>query len=237
MSHGTHAVQHEVEHQIEHEEGHGGPGGHGGGIASSLNKRIALLISVMALFLAISETLGKSAQTEGIALNIRASDTWNFFQAKTIRQTTLRVAAQGMRLEAAATADETKKAAMLKQADDWMATVARYDSDPKEKDGRKELRAQAESLRTPARHLAGQVSPLRVRLGGLPDRHRAGVGRGHHRHGGARVGGDRARLLRPGIHGARVFQPGLSAPSAHYLAGKDERAGEACVSAIGRSSN
>ena len=33
---------------------------------------------------------------------------------------------------------------MLKQADDWMKTVARYESDPKEKDGRKELRAQAE---------------------------------------------------------------------------------------------
>lgn len=141
MSHGTHAVQHEVEHQIEHEEGHGG----GHGVATSLNKKIALLISVMALFLAISEMLGKSAQTEGISLNIKASDTWNFFQAKTIRQTTLRTAAQGLALEAAATADETKRAAMVKQAEDWMKTVARYESDPQEKDGRKELRAQAES--------------------------------------------------------------------------------------------
>ena len=33
---------------------------------------------------------------------------------------------------------------MLKQADDWTKTVARYDSDPAEKDGRKELRALAE---------------------------------------------------------------------------------------------
>ena len=33
---------------------------------------------------------------------------------------------------------------MLKQADDWMKIVARYDSDPVEKDGRKELRALAE---------------------------------------------------------------------------------------------
>jgi Domain of unknown function (DUF4337) len=143
MSHGVHAVQHEVEHQIEHEE-HGHGGGHGKSPMENLNKKIALLIAVIALFLAFSETLGKASQTEGISLNIKASDTWNFFQAKTIRQTTLRVAAQGIALEAAATADETKKAAMLKQADDWMKTVARYDSDPKEKDGRKELRAQAE---------------------------------------------------------------------------------------------
>ncbi len=141
MSHGVHAVQHEVEHQIEH-EGHGG--GHGKSLVDNTNKKIALVIAVIALFLAFSETLGKSAQTEGISLNIKASDTWNFFQAKTIRQTTLRVAAQGMTLEANTVTDEAKKAAMLKQADDWMKTVARYESDPKEKDGRKELRAQAE---------------------------------------------------------------------------------------------
>jgi Domain of unknown function (DUF4337) len=144
MSHGVHAVQHEVEHQIEHEEhGHGG-GGHGKGLADNMNKKIALLISVIALFLAFSETLGKASQTEGISLNIKASDTWNFFQAKTIRQTTLRTAAQALQVEAATVPDEAKKALLLKQADDWIKTVARYESDPKEKDGRKELRAQAE---------------------------------------------------------------------------------------------
>jgi hypothetical protein len=112
--------------------------------ASHSNRKIALLIAILALFLAFSETLGKAAQTEGLSLNIKASDTWNMFQAKTIRQTTLRVAAQGIAIEASATADEAKKAAMLKQADEWMKTVARYESDPKEKDGRKEVRAQAE---------------------------------------------------------------------------------------------
>ena len=144
MSHGVHAVQHEVEHQIEHEEhGHGG-GGTKKPLANSFNKKIALLISVLALFLAFSETLGKKSQTEGISLNIKASDTWNFFQAKTIRQTTLRTAAQALTVEAGVIADEARKAALLKQADDWMKTVARYESDPAEKDGRKELRALAE---------------------------------------------------------------------------------------------
>jgi hypothetical protein len=142
MSHGVHAVQHEVEHHIAHEEhGHGGSGKPR---MESANKKIALLIAVIALFLAFSETLGKSSQTEGISLNIKASDTWNFFQAKTIRQTTLRTAAQALTTEAAITPDEARKTALLKQADDWMKTVARYESDPAEKDGRKELRALAE---------------------------------------------------------------------------------------------
>jgi hypothetical protein len=122
--------------QLEHAE-HVEHAGHS-------NKNIALVIAILALFLAFSETLGKAAQTEGISLNIKASDTWNFFQAKTIRQTSLRTAAQAFQVEAAGATDEARKAALLKQADDWMKTVARYESDPKEKDGRKELRAQAE---------------------------------------------------------------------------------------------
>jgi Domain of unknown function (DUF4337) len=145
MSHGVHAVEHEVQHQIEHEEKHGhGGGGRGRSLVDSTNKKIALLISVIALFLALAEMFGKSAQTEGISLNIKASDTWNFFQAKTIRQTSLRTAAQALMVEATTISDEARKAALLKQADEWMKTVARYESDPAEKDGRKELRALAE---------------------------------------------------------------------------------------------
>ncbi len=121
---------------LEHAE-HAEHAAHGG------NKSIALLISVMALFLAFSETLGKSAQTEGIGLNIKASDTWNFFQAKTIRQTALRTAAENGAALLPGITDPAAKDAMAKQIDGWKATVARYESDPKEKDGRKELREQA----------------------------------------------------------------------------------------------
>jgi hypothetical protein len=112
--------------------------------ASHTNKRIALLIAVIALFLAFSETLGKSAQTEALTLNIKSSDTWNFFQAKTVRQTAIRTAAEGLNAQSGAITDEAVKAAVTKQIEAWKNTVARYDSDPKEKDGRKELRAQAE---------------------------------------------------------------------------------------------
>jgi hypothetical protein len=141
MSHGVHAVQHEAEHRLEHEQAHGG--GHETKI-SDRNKKIALLIAVIALFLSLSETLGKSAQTAGIELNIKASDTWNFFQAKTVRQTTLRTAAEALRIELTGQTDESLKSTMSKQIDSWNATVKRYDSDPDQKDGRKELKAQAE---------------------------------------------------------------------------------------------
>jgi hypothetical protein len=59
MSHGVHAVQHEVEHEIKHGDQHSGHGS----LLDNINKKVALLIGVFALFLAFSETLGKSAQT------------------------------------------------------------------------------------------------------------------------------------------------------------------------------
>jgi hypothetical protein len=71
--------------------------------AAGSNKKIALVIAVMALFLAFSETLGKSAQTEALNLNIKASDLWNFFQAKTIRRTVLLTAVEAKLAEAGRT--------------------------------------------------------------------------------------------------------------------------------------
>ena len=49
--------------------------------AAGSNKNIALLIAVIALCLAFSETLGKSAQTSSISQNNEASNLWSFFQA------------------------------------------------------------------------------------------------------------------------------------------------------------
>jgi len=68
-------------------------GGHGH--VDTSNKKIALLVTVLAALLAVSEMSGKSAQTNGLSSHIDASNLWSFFQAKTIRQTTLRTAADG----------------------------------------------------------------------------------------------------------------------------------------------
>src|SRR4051812_7750410 len=127
MSHGVHAVQHEVEHKIEHDE-HGG--GHGHRDSKDLNKKVALLISVLALFLAFSETMGKSAQTAALNSQIEASNLWNFFQAKNIRRTSIIVAGEQSKLDLAGATDPAQKAAIQKQLDDWTKTAARYRSEP-----------------------------------------------------------------------------------------------------------
>src|SRR3954467_11123835 len=69
-----------------------GAHGHGHIEGEGNNKRIALLISVLALFLALVETMAKGAQTDALSYNIEASNLWSFFQAKTIRQTVVRTA-------------------------------------------------------------------------------------------------------------------------------------------------
>jgi hypothetical protein len=107
------------------------------------DKKIALVIAILALFLSFSETLGKGAQTEAISANVESANLWSFFQAKTVRMTTLRTAAEQLKLEAAAVADEAAKAAMEKQIDTWQKTVARYDSEPETNEGRKELAERA----------------------------------------------------------------------------------------------
>jgi len=104
------------------------------------NKKIALLIAVLALVLAFSETLGKSAQTAALSHNIEASNLWAFFQAKTIRMTQVRTAAESARLARPGAADP---AAHDKQIEAWTQTAARYDSEPDTQEGRKELAVRA----------------------------------------------------------------------------------------------
>jgi hypothetical protein len=110
--------------------------------AAHSNKGIALLISVLALFLALSETLGKGAQTEGISSNVKASDLWAFYQAKTIRMGQVQTAADSLMLISAATTDPALKAAQAKQIDAWQKEAARSDDDPG-RNGRKQLTERA----------------------------------------------------------------------------------------------
>src|SRR3984957_9372060 len=111
--------------------------------AAGENKKIAMLIAVLALFLSFSETLGKSAQTEGMDANVKSADTGAFSQAKDIRRTTVLAAADQTALLTAAVTDPTPKAAADKLIDTWRKTAARYESDPSTGEGLKELRARA----------------------------------------------------------------------------------------------
>jgi Domain of unknown function (DUF4337) len=111
--------------------------------AQFFNRRIALLIAVLALFLSFSETLGKSAQTEAIAANVESADLWAFFQAKSIRLTQVNTAAEAMLVSAQAIADPAVKEAAQKQIEAWKKTATRYDSEPSTGEGRKELAERA----------------------------------------------------------------------------------------------
>jgi Domain of unknown function (DUF4337) len=141
MTHGVHAVQHEVEHEIKHDvhqRGHGN-------FLDNINKKVALLIGVMALFLALSETLGKSAQTAALSHNVEASNLWAFFQAKNIRRTVVLTAAEEMTANAPGAPDAVKAAA-TKQIEAWHKTAARYRSEPEVREGTVELAERAKEM-------------------------------------------------------------------------------------------
>ncbi|MGB6079986.1 MAG: DUF4337 family protein, partial [Xanthobacteraceae bacterium] len=90
--------------------------------ASGSNKKIALLIAVIALCLALSETLGKGAQTESISENVAAANLWAFFQAKSIRLTTIKTAADQLQVQADTATDAAVKAALTKRIESWQKT-------------------------------------------------------------------------------------------------------------------
>jgi hypothetical protein len=111
--------------------------------ASGSNKKIALLIAVIALFLAFSETLGKGAQTESISKNVEASNLWAFFQAKSIRRTVVQTVSDQARLSLGLVGDDAAKASLQKQIEDWGKTAARYRSEPDTQEGSEELAKRA----------------------------------------------------------------------------------------------
>jgi hypothetical protein len=111
--------------------------------ASSENRKIALLIAIIALCLALSETLGKGAQTESISKNVESSNLWAFFQAKSIRRTVVQTASEQSKLSLGTVGDDAAKAALQKQIDDWQKTATRYRSEPETGEGQEQLSERA----------------------------------------------------------------------------------------------
>ncbi|MCA0424653.1 MAG: DUF4337 domain-containing protein [Proteobacteria bacterium] len=107
------------------------------------NKVIALLIAALALMLAFAEAGNGNNENASIDLNIEASNLWSFYQAKTIRMTTMQTAAEQGELELPRITDPAQLEAVKKQIEKWRATAQRYDSEPATGEGRKELAARA----------------------------------------------------------------------------------------------
>lgn len=120
----------------------------GHGAVSGENKKVAMLIAVLALLLAIGETLAKGAQTSALSENIEASNLWAFFQAKTIRGTAVRTASEAAELQRAALPEGAAADAIRRRQEEWAKTMARWESEPETGEGRKELMGRAKAAET-----------------------------------------------------------------------------------------
>jgi len=113
---------------------------------SSSGKRIAILIAVLAAILAVVESGGKAKQTEQLAKNIDASDTYSFYQAKTIRSSLLRTTSAMVEAVVPEALSDARKSQVAATLAKWKEDADRYDSDPKGGEGRKELIEKAKHL-------------------------------------------------------------------------------------------
>ena len=109
------------------------------------NKWVAVYIAILAVALAITGMGASNAMKDMLSNNIEASNLWSFFQAKTIRKTSIDAAADQMGLILAANPNLPE--ASRKQIEDtikrYRANSARYESEPDTREGRKELIARA----------------------------------------------------------------------------------------------
>jgi len=117
-------------------------------IESSSDKRknrTALTISILAMVLAIASLGGSNAAKEATQENILAANAYAFYQAKTIRQTSLKIAATDLELQLAREPAmvATAKELFQKKIDEYKKTIDRYESEPDTKQGKKELLIQA----------------------------------------------------------------------------------------------
>jgi hypothetical protein len=100
-----------------------------------IKDRAGWVITVVAALLAVNTYIANGISSSVLTNTIRANDTWNFYQAKSIKQTI----AENARDEAVARRDTNKVAALT-------AKIDRYESDPKTGEGKRELMARARGL-------------------------------------------------------------------------------------------
>jgi hypothetical protein len=128
--------------------------------------RAALGIAFMAMLLALTSLGGGNAAEDVANHNIHASDTWAFYQAKSIRQTALRVAADGLEADLRANPNMPPDARdfIEKKLEEYRSTAARYEDEPDANDpsnplkgeGRRQLTARAKDFESQRERAAKQ---------------------------------------------------------------------------------
>src|SRR5687767_15575930 len=139
--------------------------GDGQGKGEKFDDRVALTIAVMALLLAITSLGGGNAAEDIMNHNIHASDTWAFYQAKSIRQTSNKLAADALETELqinAGSLTPEARAGVERRIEEYRKTVERYEDEPDKSDpqnplkgeGRKQLTARSEEHTSELQSLA-----------------------------------------------------------------------------------
>ncbi|MBV9862251.1 MAG: DUF4337 domain-containing protein [Alphaproteobacteria bacterium] len=133
-----------------------GPASHGPAAAppgtahaahEAFRKLTGIYLGVVAMLLSIATLGGSNATKEMLSANIHASDTYAYYQAKYLRQTSYQIAAEQLELMAAdqtalPPAAASRTAELVKRYRD---IAARYESEPDTGDGKKELTAKAKA--------------------------------------------------------------------------------------------
>jgi hypothetical protein len=107
----------------------------------TFKQRAAIAIAIFAMILAICSLGGSNAGKESLNNNVLASNHFNFFQAKNMRQTAVQLAADELELgwlNAPGLPDATREA-MRQRLEQYRKTIDRYESEPETREGKKEL--------------------------------------------------------------------------------------------------
>jgi hypothetical protein len=124
-------------------------GGEEGAAADRKDERFrkltAIYLGIVAMLLAIASLGGANATKTMLNANIQASDTFAFYQAKYLRQTTYRLVADQLEAFLAAQPDlaAPPKAKIAQQIARYRERADSFESDPKSNTGKKELLVKA----------------------------------------------------------------------------------------------
>lgn len=135
---------------------------------SSEDRRVALLIAILALFLALSETSEKKSEHQATAKTIESSDIYNFYQAKKLRQTIDDTAASAFEALAPTISDEKARKGIEKQISVWKTASAHFDQDTQSpQDNLHALRAHAQEASESAKEADLRLAHFELSSGAL----------------------------------------------------------------------
>lgn len=126
------------------------------------NKKLALLIAILALFLAITETVSKSYQTEVILKQQEASNWWSFFQAKSIRGFTAQIAKDQLML-----LGHSKDPEIQQSIDKLDKTILKYNDDEESGEGKKQLAEKAKEAEKEVKTYIAKYEKMELAAGML----------------------------------------------------------------------